>query len=628
MIEAGAVRGIASRWLTRKEFCLIGGAVVALLTLVLYTAVISPRPYYYTPVNDIEHDYYYNARLINAGLPPNGIHHPGTPIYYLGAAIQRLSDPDWGHAQRFFTLSHLVVVLLTAAGLAVFVRTTLKHIPWGVSLLVVASIVAWPTFLTYLDHFGADSFIVVAGLPTLAIFWAALHSGMPPDNRRLFLSGAGIGLCLAIKLSFVPVAAALLLASWLHVWMHARSTHGVEQGLMLRILPFIVMPAGALVLFLVATSPIIGRLPEVVFQASHQEVSYLGNLYELGKTLNSFAQIAPPYFWMLMTGAGFLTYLLVKRPHAHPAGGQIVHGGPYEDSGRFDYLAGGIFVLLMLLAVIFMTTHLREYKGVADPGVVLRQLSPSVLGFPFLLLLCYSLVRFKWPSIHIEAMPFQVIFSIAGLVIVVWGITTYISYRQDVIQQTRSSQIAITDRLPEITIPGTRAALWEGGGKSGEAMFHFWGNYWYGNDEFAQVLLRKFPRYTEFRLIEFRDLLFDERREDSTLSRKDQEEKCYADSLDFIVNPLLRGWRRVFPSVQRNQTYDIVTGESLGVQVSIFAYRASDRTGELRGVDESEVLALLKKRFGAARSWEESVGGTDWVFISVSEQGWLSQLRD
>ena len=145
----------------KKSLFLVVGTVSVLFALFIYGALISPRPYYYTQEIDIEHDYYYNARLINAGLPLRNFHHPGTPIYSLGAGILKVSGAAPDQAQRFFTISHLLVVLLCAVSIAIFVGITLKRIPWGVSLLAVASIVAWPTFLTYLDHYGAEAFIVV-----------------------------------------------------------------------------------------------------------------------------------------------------------------------------------------------------------------------------------------------------------------------------------------------------------------------------------------------------------------------------------------------------------------------------------------------------------------------------------
>ena len=147
MYDAAKIRFI--RLLSRliedkKGLFLVAGTVLVLFALFIYAALISPRPYYYTQEIDIEHDYYYNARVIDAGLPLRNFHHPGTPIYSLGAGILKVSGAGLAQAGRFFTIAHLLVVLLSALSIAIFVGITLKRIPWGVSLLAIASIVAWP----------------------------------------------------------------------------------------------------------------------------------------------------------------------------------------------------------------------------------------------------------------------------------------------------------------------------------------------------------------------------------------------------------------------------------------------------------------------------------------------------
>ena len=55
-------------------------AALAVIGYVGYLTFVAQRPYYVTPI-DSEQDYYYNARLIAAGLP-GSTHHPGTPIQY------------------------------------------------------------------------------------------------------------------------------------------------------------------------------------------------------------------------------------------------------------------------------------------------------------------------------------------------------------------------------------------------------------------------------------------------------------------------------------------------------------------------------------------------------------------
>ena len=256
----------------------------------------------------------------------------------------------------------------------------------------------------------------------------------------------------------------------------------------------------------------------------------------------------------------------------------------------------------------------------SNPGVVLRQVAPSALGIPFLLLYCYRLARARWPSVHFEAPYFQAALSLVGLVMISWSLASYIGLREDLIERDSQNVTATVETISGLAAPGTRAAIGglDYGGSIGEASFHLWGNYRHANGAFDRAVLASYPRYSH--LVRFDDIrtVLEERAGDAQALPEVGNE---AGSNRGLVS-ILREWLSGKVSSPRvSSSSDIVTGESLGVAVSLLGFPANHTDYVMKPdgkVGESELVTLLKSRFGAASMWRQSVAGADWVFISVS----------
>jgi len=576
---------------------LVGGLVSALVVFFVYTNLISPRPYY-TLEYDIEPDYYYNARLINSGQSPDGVHHPGTPVYYLGALILRLTGTDLDRTGLFFDYSHLVTLLLTATALVFFVRVALRHVQPGFGLLVLASIVAWPSFLTFGEYFGADAFVIAAGLPTIALFWEELRRPSPPRSRVYLLVGAGLGLCLAIKLSFLPVAVALVIVSWANIL----SAHRSARGMRTLVLQSAIVPAGAVAVFLVTTAPIMGRLAEVPQHfIDHGQLEGL-SVSGFFSAVIWFAQAAMPYFVMLVASVFLYVALAIDHVRTRTSTSMTAAVKTVTRSYRTGYLTGGAFVLLMLLAVVYLMAQSEVWASVpaadvggwipreTDPGLVLRQMWPCALGIPFLLLYCYHNARTRWPSIRLDRLCFQIAFFLVGLVIVGWALAIRIDLRESLIAQDRQSVDATTATISELTLPYTKAAIGglDYGGSIGEPSFHLWGNYRFAGGRFDTEVLDRYPMFTLFK--RFDDI-------EAALDRSG--------------------------TGSPDRKPDIVTGESQGIDVSLIGFPTRHYEYLLKpegSIAEPELLALLQRRFGTTTVLRRSIAGIEWVFLVTPEE--------
>ena len=605
----------------KKKWILLSTSLLAPTIFFLYTTFISPRPYYVTFLGeDLEHNYSYVGRLLHAGqpIPVVDTHHPGTPIYYISRLILSISGTELKSVQRFFNLSYFVVSLLTAASLCAFVYMLPKHAPIGISTLALASIVAWPPFLRYFSFFGSNSFLVALGIPTIAIFWSNLEKGRTPDRTKLFLSGLGIGACLATKLAFIPVAVALLIGSSLQILLAIRMDRGAWRALWL-------MPVGLAFSFLLLTAPIFGRLPgmmiEIILrgdtgiQAARQNL--LGGFVQ---RFNVLLKEALPFVLLLIAVIVASLYFLAKyvylRVVASGSAGtyRIVQS---EDEG-FDYLSGGVFLALMMLGFVF-TTSATETDVVEK---AFRNVTPTALFLPFLTLYCYRLSCATETSPAMNTMIPQVVMVIAGLAIVTSALVIHLDRRDEYIKDRKARIAGTMARLEMLAQPGTRIAVYDDEDRSllGEASFHFWGNFNYANGLFDQMLLEGYPKYAYFRLRDINRIVrerYGEQDAASGMNKTEYGQRRPRSELYSLGRAIYRSWYRTFPLPSVNQSNEIVAGERYGVKVSIIAFVEEEGAAKLQKTNMSELLHLIQERFGPPRVWKESIEGIDWVIIAV-----------
>ena len=244
---------------------LAAAAAAVPLLFVLHSRLVSPRPYYISEI-DIEQDYYYNARLLARGLPIGSSHHPGTPIYLFSSYLLRISGLEVEKTQRFFSVAYWVVAVASAAVIVYFCLTVLRGVrPWAAAM-AVALLFSWPPVLTYWTYYGADSWSFGLSLLMVSLFWNDISCR--GSLTRAMLCGVVAGVGLAVKMTFLPLVLALLLAEVVRLTMAMRRTSrigggGWRTGLRGMGAHSAVLTAALAGTYLAATAPILGRLPSL-----------------------------------------------------------------------------------------------------------------------------------------------------------------------------------------------------------------------------------------------------------------------------------------------------------------------------------------------------------------------------
>lgn len=173
-----------------------------------YKVLLHPRPFWIQHY-DPEAIYFYGAFSLLDGGKIWMVDHPGIPVHLIGALLLKLTG--WGPLDfdAFRLAGYCAAAALWAAGAWLLVRTLLKDLPPLLQVAALWTYALHPRALEYSAIWSPEIFFFPAG----ALALAAL-SGFAEDfsRRRVLLAGAALGLCAALKFTFLGFLAALLCA--------------------------------------------------------------------------------------------------------------------------------------------------------------------------------------------------------------------------------------------------------------------------------------------------------------------------------------------------------------------------------------------------------------------------------
>jgi hypothetical protein len=595
------------------------------IMFLLYTVWVAPRPYFIREM-DLEPDYYYNSLLLYKGLAVAGSHHPGTPIYYLGALLLGATGGDFARAQSFFNLAYIVIALFTCAALVMLVRWLLREVPLGLSMLAVAMILVWPPTLTYLNHFGSESFIVPFGLPTLAVFWMAMSSSGKSQTRLLLAAGLGAGLCLATKMTFLPVAAALvvvtLLAAVVAGWSGRNETlmHGRLTGLVTRGTPAIVLLLGILVGFGAMTAPILSRLPRLLYETlmrpearpagnvAVEAARVYGHLYDANPALAITVLVLFVLFSVAaLTNAG--EWLRTRR--AQPGG---------ADAARAErQVVLGAFLAIMAAAFVYCLASSSSVITGYDAGIGLRNVSPSFLFIPFMLVYVWRTLSER---VHLSAggrRGLQIAIAGLAIIVVAIGLNNHLGHRREFIRFQQQEMTLLRAHLDSFRKPGERIAFWNGVSNDlvgDEASFHFLGDLTYAYGQFDRDLLARYETYT------ICDASYATRDTDTGKAIETNDGSSASRPASRYGSLGNLAWRLIGRSGPYVDHPRVFVGDDAGIQLSAIVVPedqlvklATKQRSQDRSVTSDEVLHRLSVETAASEVTRMQVGGVEYVVL-------------
>jgi len=580
---------------------------------------IDERPFWIV-TTDPEHDYYFNSLTVLETGFPESVRHPGTVIYYFGAALLAIAGTDFSEAQQFFNFTYIAAAILFIFALAVFTRVALSGVPFAPSFLILSSLLIWPSFATYSNYFSVESFILTVGLVLSAYTYVTMSGSRSINRYSLLVFGGLIGLGVALKFSFAPVGIAigLMLASGA-LWSRSGSTLGVRAldgtGRVAMLVSI------SLISFLVFVFPVarylyafIGRLRIEITKPSESE--------SIVEAVSRFLRLAPEYGILLILaviGLGVLIFVQARRGTVESSDG--TGGGSKSQSVT-------LFLVLLGFGLV-LSRSIFDPDGAAfvDPGHFLRHMTPVAGFLPIGLLVVWKTHIRTFPDIskvtlHRRVQNVAVVALGVGLVVSSLG--GYMYWRADNFADIADSVGVNTRQLEEINTAGARVAIWDYGHSFGEPMFFYWGNYRYSIDRFDEKLMAAFPEYSIIHLREVAGLASAIRAGDSTVGGSDNGETASGSGLlrgpaQEIYDSVVGTWSERFPRRMRNG--ELLTGENSSDDwVVLYRPQAVAFLSEGSDNSEGQLHQVFTSKFESVEYSQIGISGETWIVAHLGSR--------
>lgn len=444
-------------------------------------AFLKPRPYGIQET-DLENAYYYEGLLIARGEEPSYNPHPGTPIQYLMGLVIHWVGDDIRQTQEVLNVGYILVGLFNAAAIALFVLFLPSAVSVAAALLAATTIIIFPSFLSHLNYVGGDSFILVPTLPAIVLLWSGILGHRRLTMSLLIVAGALLGLGSAIKLTVAPMALAFFLATLPVLYQDIRRKK--SPWYIVIVLPYVIVLS-----FVLFALPSAQYYPQLVHNVAAVTKNSLPFFITITGTLLFLTQYAMPF--MILLG------LALCIPVA--TGIATVRRSSFR-SVVWNMRWGPAALYTLLCGVFLLAAH----SVVLDPlygdiGVVLRYMTPAYLIVPLALLVIF-------PHPHKGQNPSRVDYLaiLLSVIVLITATTSYANVRAySIAWRTEIAQF-LEEKIAEHAHPSSgRAAIWSSGPNNDgavfpEALFHFFGNYKFGNNRFDNEISDAFPTVTYF----------------------------------------------------------------------------------------------------------------------------------
>ena len=532
----------------------------------------------------IAFDFYFS------GKPVVFTTHPGLPVYYLGYLVMHLFGFLLNDVQRYLDFLYLLAGLSSTLSLLFFYRLNLRKWPLGLSVLTIASVLAWPGFWTFLNHLSPETFVVSVGLPTLAVFWYSL-SQQSKLNRLNLLIGVGCGFCLATKFTSMPIVIGMLGGAMIHFWRTPKNVRGHPRHHIL------IAPLSAAITFIILAIPILNRLTipfDYSFHGATKEISISHH--------PAYLVFMSPFFIFLLVWFSLFFFVLMAKFIIGQNKNHVHNGSPSGlrdvSLGEVDFLAGSLFILIGWVS--FWVLVVKAKAIYFDNAYGFRYASWCALILPFMILYCYQF-GLKFPEIKavFKTKWFQVSCLAIGIIAITVTLQNHVLARNrlldDCLYKTRITRSWLQRNFsPDYTI-----AFYDGSGgcNFGKASFHFWGNYIGSAECFDEEMIKENPGYSYLRI---RELIYSIRHPDAeTMKLYDQPEPYNIRRIDKVVvgeDIIERPILIVLPWKNYHKKFQKVTSPPISIK---------------------EYMEKIEKHFGQIKYDEQLIAGEKWILLDI-----------
>ncbi len=172
-----------------------------------YKILLHPRPYwihYYDP----ENIYFYGGLLLLDGKIPDNMDNPGTPVFLISSAIHWLMGFGPFDIDLFRLFGYILACVLNVVAAYILIRYILKNLPGLIQVAALWTYFMCPQALQYSNIWSPE--ILCFSTASLVVLTACSGDWDKFSRRRILIIGLAVGLCCALKWTFIAFVAALI----------------------------------------------------------------------------------------------------------------------------------------------------------------------------------------------------------------------------------------------------------------------------------------------------------------------------------------------------------------------------------------------------------------------------------
>lgn len=189
-----------------SNFLFVQFALLPITAAFLYKCIIHPRPFW-AHFFDPEMIYYMAGRELLTHQWVQNVDNPGTPLQIFSALIQWILGSDPHTVEHFRYAAYGVTWSLICLASFLLVSTVLAPLSRKLQAVAIWTWFLCPTSLEYMSVWSPESLYFPAGALALAMTAEAFRNDR---LLRCLYAGMAVGLCCAVKFTFLAWAPALL----------------------------------------------------------------------------------------------------------------------------------------------------------------------------------------------------------------------------------------------------------------------------------------------------------------------------------------------------------------------------------------------------------------------------------
>ena len=449
-----------------------------LLILKIYFIFIYPREliFFSTGLSKFN---FYNTLSFSLDMQAfRDANHPGTPIYFIGYLIMKLTGNDVKSFYEYYYFHHFIILLFNFLSVGIFFNYFKKFISNQEIFSLLLIFISTYNYLFSLEIVSLISYQLGISLILYTYFLKSL------EKDKLFKLSVICALSLSFKMTFLPYVLSIFITKYLFI---SQKINPIKR--------FFRFNFYFVISYLIFNFPIIGRIPkifiDVLFVREDTSLSILNLIISLKTSLNELILNNMIFFVLLLI---FLTIFMSN----------LIFFLKKFKQNKISNKLFSIFLFNIFITFFYIYTFLNAGQ-VFGSDLRINNLEKENFfrnNFPYLIFIISNYFLLTKLVILNDNLIKKILIFLSLLTFII-GFKNYNVFRAELINDRFDRQtklISETEKYIDLNKDVLAYFTYSLGYGFGEEIFHLSGNSLEGNEYFTKEVVNMYPNFRYFRM--------------------------------------------------------------------------------------------------------------------------------